>query len=64
MKAIYFKGSIIAISTADKNTRQLLKQHSCESLQPSDFADLFISGQTYKLKDNYTVKPIYLNQIF
>jgi hypothetical protein len=64
MQAIYFKGTIIAISTADKNTRVILKQHSCERLQPADFADLFVSGQTYKLKDNYTVKPIYLNQIF
>jgi len=63
MKAIYFKGSMIAISTADKNTKKLIKQHCIESLQPSDYTDLISTGQTYKLKNNYTLKPIYLNQI-
>ena len=63
MKAIYYKGNIIAISSADKNTRQIIKQHCIESLQPSDYMDLICTGQTYNLKHNYTLKPIYLNQI-
>ena len=64
MQAIYFKGTVIALSTADKHTRILIKQHCSEQVQPSDIVDLLVSGQTYKLKDNYQTKPIYLNQIF